>query len=183
VIQTADRASACYILCKMNISKHQFGTILGVSIASLYSLYYASTASQWHFIDYADLIFHEAGHVIFMFFGEFISVCMGSGLQILLPFSIAVYFLYHRQKISGTICLMWTGMNLINVSVYAHDAIAMQLPLLGGDNVVHDWNYILSMLNILHSAPVVAATLYALGIFTIGVGITYGFIFALKYKL
>ena len=167
----------------MSITKDRFGNILGVSVASLYAVYYASTFSQWHFIDYADLIFHEAGHVIFMVFGEFISVCMGSGLQILLPLSIALYFFYHHQKISATVCLMWVGINLINVSVYAKDAIAMQLPLLGGDSVVHDWHYILSMLNILPATPIVAAVLYGLGIFAIGIGITYGYLFSLKYKL
>ncbi len=167
----------------MNTTTHRFSTLLGVSIASLYAIYYASTSSQWHFIDYADLIFHEAGHVIFMVFGEFISVCMGSGFQILLPLLISIYFFNRRQRISGTVCLIWTGINLINVSVYAKDAIAMQLPLLGGDTVIHDWNYILSMLNILPATPIVAAVLYGLGIFAIGIGITYGYLFSLKYKL
>lgn len=167
----------------MNYIKRHFTSLLGVSVASLYSVYYASTSSQWHFIDYTNLIFHEAGHVIFMVFGEFISVCMGSGLQVLLPLSVALYFFYHHQKISATVCLMWVGINLINVSVYAKDAIAMQLPLLGGDSVVHDWHYILSMLNILQATPIVAATLYGLGIFSIGIGITYGYLFSLNYKL
>ena len=156
------------------------GNLLGVSLASVYSLYYASTATEWHFIDYVDLIFHEAGHVIFMLFGEFISVCMGSGFQILLPLCISLYFFFHQQRLSATICFMWVGMNLINVSVYAADAIALQLPLLGGDSVTHDWNYILSTLEILQYTPHVAATLYGLGILAIGFGIALAYRFALE---
>lgn len=167
----------------MNHVQNRIGSTIGVSVASLYSIYYASTYTQWYFIDYTNIIFHEAGHVIFMILGEFIAICMGSGLQILLPFLIAIYFFINHQKISATVCLMWVGINLINVSVYAGDAIAMQLPLLGGDSVVHDWNYILSMLNILQATPIVAATLYGLGIFSIGIGITYGYLFSLNYKL
>ena len=156
--------------------------LIGVTLASLYSLYYASTGSEWHFIDNADLIFHEAGHVIFMVFGSFVSVCMGSGFQILLPLFISLYFFFHRQPISGGVCLMWVGMNLINVSVYAGDAIAQQLPLLGGDGVTHDWNHILNTLNIIEYTTQVAATLYGLGVLTIGAGILLSFRYILWEK-
>ncbi len=162
--------------------KNGFWNLLGVSIASLYALYYACTSTTWHFIDSADLMFHEAGHVIFLLFGEFISVCMGSGFQIFLPLFIAFYFLCHRQRISGAICLMWVGINLINVSVYAGDAIVMQLPLLGGDGVMHDWNYILTTLDTLSSTPTVATTLYGLGAVSIGIGIALSYFFALEQE-
>lgn len=152
---------------------NRLAKILGMTVASLYSLYYAGTATEWHFIDNVDLIFHEAGHTLFMFFGEFIYICMGSGFQILLPFAFAAYFFYQRQPLSSSICLMWTGMNFINVSVYARDAIVMQLPLLGGDSSTHDWNHILTMLHILSWTPEVANTLYALGILCIGGAIAW----------
>jgi len=44
---------------------------------------------------------------------------------------------------------MWCGYNIVNVSYYMADAVLMQLPLLGGDNVIHDWNYLLTSLNLL----------------------------------
>lgn len=164
----------------MKRSQNTTARLIGVTIASLYSLYYASTSTQWHFIDNANLIFHEAGHVIFIFFGEFISLCMGSGLQVLLPLTIALYFFFHGQRISAAVCLMWVGINLINVSVYAGDAIVQNLPLLGGDSVIHDWNAILSALNILAWTPYVAGLLYALGIISIGTGIAFSYLFVLK---
>lgn len=64
-------------------------------------------------------------------------------------------------------------MNFINVSTYAGDAIVMQLTLLGGDSVIHDWNYILTSLNILSWTPQIAFLLYGVGIICVGVGITY----------
>ena len=46
--------------------------------------------------------------------------------------------------------LLWLGQNLINISVYAADARAQKLPLLGGNKVYHDWHYILNTLGILN---------------------------------
>ncbi len=146
-------------------------------LASAYFIHYALTPDDWHFIDNANLIFHEAGHAIFIFFGQFIHILMGSGFQVLLPLSIALYFFYTRQRFSGAITLMWVGQNLINVSIYAGDAIVMQLPLLGGDSVIHDWNYLLTTMNILRYAPEVASTLDTLGYCTIGAGIVLTFCF------
>lgn len=151
------------------------GQLVGITIATAYSLHYASTSAQWHFIDNVNLIFHEAGHVLFILFGEFLHVAMGSGLQVLLPLAIAVYFWVQRQTTSAAICLMWTGMSLINVSVYAGDAILMQLPLLGGESVMHDWNYLLSSLNLLSITPTIAAVVYGLGATTIGIGIALAY--------
>ena len=66
---------------------------------------------------------------------------------------------------------MWVVQNLINVSVYAGDSIAMQLPLLGGDSVIHDWNYLLTTMGILQDTPIVASTMYNLGFLVILIGI------------
>jgi hypothetical protein len=152
--------------------------MVGAALASIYFLHYALTPRDWHFIDAVNLIFHEAGHALFSFFGEFIHIAMGSGFQVLLPLSIALYFFYTDQRFSGALCLMWVGQNLINVSVYAGDAILMQLPLLGGDGVIHDWNYLLTTLHVLSSTPEVAATLYTAGILTILLGVALSFLFA-----
>ncbi|MBY0376904.1 hypothetical protein K2P96_02940, partial [Patescibacteria group bacterium] len=56
-----------------------------------YFWHYVFTDTDWHFIDNANLIFHEAGHVIFSLFGTFIHVLMGSGFQIALPLFITLY--------------------------------------------------------------------------------------------
>ncbi len=143
----------------------------GTVLAGAYFVHYALTPKDWHAIDFVNLIFHEAGHIIFFFFGEFIRIAMGSGLQVLLPLFIACYFFYTRQNFAGSITLMWVGQNIINVSVYAGDAVAMQLPLLGGDSVIHDWHYLLSTLGVLGWTPAIASALSTLGFFTILSGI------------
>jgi hypothetical protein len=137
--------------------------LIGIALICGYFLYCGFTPTEWHFIDNVNLIFHEAGHTIFMFFGDFIHVAMGSGFQILLPLLISVYFYFNDQKTSAAITLGWVGQNLVNVSVYARDAIAMELPLLGGDGVMHDWNYLLNELHVLKYTPVIAHTIYGLG--------------------
>ncbi len=45
--------------------------------------------------------------------------------------------------------LLWLGQNFINISVYAADAQARKLPLLGGNKVYHDWNYLLTEIDLL----------------------------------
>lgn len=145
--------------------------LCGTALASAYFLNVAFTPNDWHFIDNVNLIFHEAGHTIFSFFGEFIHIAMGSGFQVLLPLLISVYFFWTRQRFAAAICLLWVGQSLINVSIYARDAIVMQLPLLGGDGVIHDWHYLLTGLGMLNRTPQVAAFLSTLGFMVLVAGI------------
>jgi len=154
-----------------------FRTIFVVATCS-YFWYYASSYTEWHFIDYSNLIFHEAGHAIFSFFGTFIQVLMGSGFQVGLPLFISLYFFFHSQKISGALCLLWVGQNLLNVSIYAGDAIRMELDLLGGDSAIHDWSYLLNTLGILKYTPRVALGIYILGIIVISLGTIFSIYYA-----
>jgi hypothetical protein len=143
---------------------------ISVIAVCLYFWYYLFTYTDWHFIDGANLVFHEAGHSIFFFLGDFLRILAGSGLQIILPAVISIYFFYNRQKISGALCILWVGQNLLNVSIYVGDAIKMELALVGGENVVHDWNYLLSSLGILKYTSTLSSVIYFLGFFTILAG-------------
>jgi len=149
--------------------------LVGITIASAYFLYCAATPSQEHFIDLVNLIFHEAGHAIFIFFGNFIHVLMGSGFQVLLPACISAYFFKTAQPLSGAVSLMWAGENMTNVSVYAGDAALMQLPLLGGDSSMHDWHYLLSTTGLLWATPLIAGAMYLLGLAFVLVGVAYAY--------
>jgi hypothetical protein len=115
------------------------------------------------FLHGVNLIFHEAGHVLFMFFGQFIAILGGSLNQILIPAIISGYFLYQRQAYSGAITLCWVGENFWDVSIYAKDGRDMALPLLGGDGTIHDWNWILSQLGWLPYTELVGSLIYAIG--------------------
>lgn len=134
---------------------------------SAYFFFYAQSSTDWHFIDNINLIIHEAGHVVFFPFGTFLTVLGGSLLQVIVPIVFSGYFFWREQYFSGSLVLFWVGQNLINVSVYAGDAVTMQLPLLGGDAATHDWNAILGMLHALRYTHHVATALYTAGFIVI----------------
>lgn len=140
--------------------------VKGVSIVFIgfYFLHISQNPLEWHFLDNVTLIFHEAGHVIFFFLGDFVQVAGGTIMQLVMPLTVTFYFYKRRQYFSAYVVLFWVGHSLINISVYAGDAVAMQLPLLGGDGVGHDWNYLLSHLNILQYTPIVSGVYFYLGI-------------------
>ncbi|MEJ2614176.1 MAG: hypothetical protein P8Z35_04400 [Ignavibacteriaceae bacterium] len=113
------------------------------------SVYLVLNRGHYTWIDNADLVIHEAGHIFFMFFGKFIHFAGGTLMQILLPSLIAWYFLKNMYRTGLQVSLLWLGQNFINISVYAADARARALPLLGGNKVGHDWHYMLGELNLL----------------------------------
>ena len=54
----------------------------------------------------------------------------------------------------------------------------MELPLLGGDNVEHDWNWILSNLNALNSDLVLSSIVYSTGLLYLALSVFGGLYFA-----
>ena len=117
------------------------------------------------FIHGIDLVFHEAGHVIFGFFGEFLAVLGGSLTQVLMPVIATVAFLRTRQWASAAVTLFWTGQALTDVAIYAADGRARALPLLA-EGLIHDWHYILGRLGLLPSAEIIGRAMFALGALT-----------------
>lgn len=139
--------------------------LVGIAVSAAYFFHYLATYRDWHFIDNVNLIFHEAGHTILLqlIFGEFLHVLGGSLFQILIPFICATYFLLRQQSFSGSLLLMWMGQSIINVSLYAGDSVVQALPLLGGDNVGHDWFYLLSRTGMLIHTDTIANVLFLIG--------------------
>lgn len=92
-----------------------------------------------------DLVFHEAGHMLFIPFGRTMSILGGSLFQVLLPLLLLFAFLFHnRDGFAASICLWWSGQSLMDVAPYIADARALRLPLLGGGTGAdtpgrHDW--------------------------------------------
>lgn len=115
-------------------------------------------------IDGANLIFHEAGHIILLPFGEFVHYLGGSLMQVAVPAICAAYFWLHEQRGSAAVALFWTGESITNVAIYVADARRMELPLIGGD---HDWNYLLDHLNLLNQAESLGRSVFVLGVITI----------------
>lgn len=70
-------------------------------------------------------------------------------MQILIGLLFIYYFYSNKKKFGVQISLFYLGENLLNISKYASDAQAQKLPLLGGNKVYHDWNFLLKKMNIL----------------------------------
>lgn len=132
-------------------------------IAGTYFLWCAYDPYQWHLIDGVNLVIHEAGHLFFRPFGEFMMIAGGSLLQVIMPSLFVGYFWYHKNFYSAALVLFWVGESILNVSVYAGDSLALELPLLGGQDSVHDWNYMLTSLNLLPATAKIAGTIRLLG--------------------
>ena len=100
----------------------------------------------------ANLVFHEAGHVIFIPLGRFMTILGGSLFQVLVPLLCTVAFLTrHLDPFAASVTLWWTGQSLIDLAPYINDARAQQMILLGGFTGkdrpgYHDWNNLLGQL-------------------------------------
>jgi len=87
---------------------------------------------------------HEGGHLLFRFFGEFGMVAGGTILQLLVPILLASFFIFHRQAQGVAFCLFFMFEQFLPIATYMADARAQELPLLsigGGEDVIHDWDY------------------------------------------
>ncbi len=151
-----------------------------IAVVAIYGAVCAASPSTYRFLDRADLVFHEAGHVIFGFFGGFIGVLGGSIMQVLIPAIVVGYFFFHRQPYSATVTLFWVAQSLFNVSVYAKDARVRALPLLDGEDTLHDWAYALGRLNLLRWDQGVGNLIYALGLLALAASVLGGFYFSWK---
>ena len=101
-----------------------------------------------------DLIFHEAGHILFSPFGVFLTTLGGSLTQVLIPIVCGAAFIAQGDRFGAAVMGWWTGQNLLDVAIYINDARALQLTLLGGFTGAevegHDWERLLTMTNALH---------------------------------
>ncbi|MBI3653064.1 MAG: hypothetical protein HY231_18715 [Acidobacteria bacterium] len=137
--------------------------LIGAALVGLYFLWCAWDPSQWHLIDGANLLIHEAGHLFFRPLGEFMMIAGGSLFQVIMPAIFVGYFIRRKIFYSAAMVLFWVGESILNVSVYAADSLALQLPLIGGPDTIHDWNYMLGQLGMLKATPKIAGFIRLLG--------------------
>lgn len=119
------------------------------------------TGDGWVFpFSYADLGFHELGHMLTMFWApQPIVAFAGSFTQVAVPLGLGLYFwIARRDQVSAALMLAWAGSSAQNVSVYVYDATRRVLPLLG-DQSGHDWAYLLGpgVFNALGATDAIAA--------------------------
>jgi len=113
------------------------------------------------------LVFHEAGHVLFMPFGEWMTVLGGTLGQLLMPAILAGALLLKNEDRFGAALGVWLlGVSVLDVAPYIYDALHPQLMLLGGrtgEDGPHDWIYLLSSMGLLSRAQMLGALTHYLG--------------------
>lgn len=113
-----------------------------------------------------NLALHEIGHAIFGWFGEFIGILGGSLFQCLCPAIAFEVFRRQGDRFALAFCFAWLATNLFDVATYVADARAMELPLVSpfaGDEIIHDWNWLLTETGMLAYDQSLAALLRGLG--------------------
>jgi len=65
--------------------------------------------------------------------------------------------------------MMWVAGSLFDIQIYIKDAIKMELPLLGDGSTIHDWNYILSRMNMLNDTNTIATYVYMIALLVLGI--------------
>jgi hypothetical protein len=113
------------------------------------------------------LIFHEAGHVLFSPFGEFVMILGGTLAQLLMPAILGFALLWRNRDPFGAAVATWfLGASVLDIAPYAYDALDPQLVLLGGhtgEEGGHDWIYLLSETGLLQQAHGLGSAIHKLG--------------------
>lgn len=134
---------------------------------SLIRLDYRTGEMGDSFIHRPLLIFHEAGHVIFMPFGRWIMVLGGTLGQLLMPAIMAGALLIKNRDPFGASAGVWFfGVSLLDVAPYAFDARDPQLMLLSGstgEEGGHDWIYLLDSMGLLNHSHTVGGLIHFAG--------------------
>ncbi len=132
------------------------------------------------FMHNVNLAFHEAGHVLFRPFGEFMTILGGSLMQLIMPLVVAGAFLFKQHdRFGASVGVWWFGQSMMDLAPYINDARAMVLPLVGGGTGrdrpgFHDWNNLLSDLGLLSSDHAIARAVDALGELTLLGALAWG---------
>jgi hypothetical protein len=161
------------------VSRGIFLLLLTVWTTTLASRGVSAERVYGSFLHVPDLVFHEAGHILFIPLGHFMTVLGGSLTQVLVPLVCAGAFLWQtRDAFGAAVAIWWAGENLIDVAPYINDARDLQLVLLGGKTGAevegHDWEYLLNAMGVAHKDHAIAAIVQTIGTLTMIAALAWG---------
>ena len=133
-------------------------------LIAIYAVVRVANPEHWDPLDDLNLAVHEAGHLVFSAFGETLTILGGSLFQVIVPLTFVGYFARTKQRYAAAVTMAWVGVNLLNVARYIGDARAHELPLLGGEDSIHDWWYLLINWDLLPSDLVIARWVHFVGV-------------------
>jgi hypothetical protein len=126
---------------------------------------------------------HEAGHVLFIPLGRFMTVLGGSLMQLLLPLVLMASFAFgfggsRRDNFAASLMLWWAAVAIVDLAPYIWDAYDPKLMLLGGktgaESDGHDWQNILGDLGLIRRAHLIAGIAHKLGLAVMLVAYAWG---------
>ena len=134
-------------------------------------------------------LFHEAGHVLFLPLGRFMTILGGTLNQWLIPLIVIFAFLLKtRDTFGACVGLWWLGQSFMDAAPYINDARAGRLILLGGGTGrdqpgYHDWENILGDLEWLDYDHMLAGIVDGMGIAFILLSFLWGaLVLSFQYK-
>jgi hypothetical protein len=138
------------------------------------------------FLHLINLPFHEAGHVVFIPFGRFMTILGGTLGQILMPMiCLGTFLVKTHDPFGASVALWWTAESMMDIAPYINDARALDLMLIGGvtgkETDGHDWNNILTMLGLLEWDHRLAHLIYNFGILLMFVSFMWGGVILLRH--
>ena len=145
-------------------------------LLAVYGVICIANPEVYRLLDGVDLLLHEAGHVVFAPFGEFVGYLGGTLMQLLIPLAFLLSFRHRGERYAASVVLWWVAQNFWNISVYMRDARAQQLPLVGGGD--HDWAYLLGELGLLQHDQALADIVRFIGVMLFGYSLVLGFSYA-----
>ena len=108
--------------------------------------------TRWTIFYGITLGFHEMGHLLTAWMGQFLCALMGSVFQVAVPIAVIVIFYRQPDYFGMTVGGFWLSYSLFELAAYIGDARAQDLPLVGfasQEDLQHDWHYILGQLHML----------------------------------
>lgn len=125
-----------------------------------------------------NLVFHEAGHVLFSPFGRFLTVLGGSLSQMLVPVVLGAALFRGGDAFGASVCAWWAGQNLLDLAPYIADSRALQLVLLGGHTGAevegHDWEYLLTTLGWMQHDRTLGLAAHRIGLMVMAAALVWG---------
>ena len=140
---------------------------------------YLGNSSYRSIFDGVNYGVHEFGHALFSPFGQTMNIAGGSAFEILAPAIVMLGFLRQGDFFAISFAFGWLSTALFHVAVYVADASSMQLELVapwgfGEENIIHDWNYLLSHFNMLQYDSTLALVLRCVAVLSMLVCIIGG---------
>lgn len=176
VFHTKDEIEVVYFIGRLIVFIFLFIWSLKFLQCSIESNYVGKS-----FMHLVNLPFHEAGHITFLPFGRVLHSLGGSLGQVIMPLVCTLVLLIKtRDTFGASIGLWWMGESILDMAPYINDARSMSLPLLGGNTGAsapygfHDWNFVLSELDLLRHDHLIASIAATGGKFVMSISLLWG---------